>query len=172
MHSDPAQLTRQAGEHMHHFHGGLRLRHNKKISCLVPVVRPPLPELLTIPMHQHLGMPAKPMVSPGDQVLKGDVIGAGDNGQHIVIHAPTSGRVEAIENHGMSHPSGLPGCCVLIRSDGEDRWQQLQPLEDWHSASSDALIQAIGAAGIVGLGGAVFPTHSKTEMGRNSGIHR
>ncbi len=171
MHSDPVKLTRGAGQHLHHYHGGLRLRHNKKISCLHPTVRPPLPELLVIPLHQHLGVPAEPVVSPGNLVLKGDLIGVEASSQHIPVHAPTSGRIEAIETRGMSQASGIPGCCVLLRPDGEDRWRTLQPVNDWRAVDSETLIQTIVATGIVGLGGSVFPTGKKTEIGKRAGIH-
>jgi electron transport complex protein RnfC len=99
------------------------------------------------------------------------LIGACETGQRNEVHAPTSGTVTAIENRGMSHPSGLPGPCVIIHPDGEDRWCELAPLPDWHEAGTEELIQAIRAAGIVGLGGAVYPTHRKAEMGQRAGIH-
>ncbi len=171
MHADKVNLTRQAGRHIHQFHGGLRLRHNKKISCRLPVVRPPLPELLTIPLQQHLGDSAEPTVSVGDQILKGELIGVCGTHHRNEIHAPTSGRVAVIGNHAMSHASGLPGPCVMIEPDGEDRWGKLHPLAHWQNADTQTLIQAIRAAGVVGLGGAVFPTHRKTELGQRAGIH-
>jgi electron transport complex protein RnfC len=171
MHADAIKITREAGKHIHQFHGGLKLRHNKKISCQVPVVRPPLPELLTVPLQQHLGESAEPSVKVGDHVLKGELIGVCGSHHRNEIHAPTSGRVKAISNHAMSHASGLPGPCVMIEPDGEDRWGNLQPLTNWQDADTNALIQAIRAAGVVGLGGAVFPTHLKSEISQRAGIH-
>jgi len=159
------------GTHVHRFHGGLKLRHHKKISCRHPVARPPLPECLVVPLQQHLGEIAKPSVATGDHVLKGQVIGTCGTTFCNMVHAPTSGRVEAVTGHSMSHASGLPGPCVVIRPDGEDRWCPLQPLAGWRDAGGDELIAAIRAAGIVGLGGAVFPTHRKTEISRRTGIH-
>jgi len=171
MQTDPVTITRQAGEHIHRFHGGLRLRHNKKISCTRPVVRPPLPDCMVIPMQQHLGDPVGVRVVPGQKVLKGDPLGDEDCGRGVNVHAPTSGIVEAVEKRPMSHPSGLPGICVVLRPDGEDRWRPLEPLKDWQSMQADALLRAICSAGIVGLGGAVFPTHRKAHHGRGVGIH-
>jgi electron transport complex protein RnfC len=171
MQADPARITRQAGEHIHRFHGGLRLRHNKKISCTRPVERPPLPELMVIPLQQHLGDPANACVEPGQHVLKGDPLGDEDCGRGVNVHAPTSGTVEAVENRPMSHPSGLPGVCVVLRPDCEDRWRPLQPLPHWQSLAPEALLEVICHAGIVGLGGAVFPTHRKAHHGRGAGIH-
>ena len=163
------ELAREAGKHNHHFHGGLRLRHNKKISCQDPVGRPPLPELLTVPLLQHAGDIADAFVSVGEQVLKGQKIGqcqpcAG-------VHSPVSGRVEAIEDRPMSHPSGQAGPCVLIKPDGREQWVELKPIHDWETASPDSLIKQIQDCGLAGLGGAVFPTHTKARDARDRQIH-
>jgi electron transport complex protein RnfC len=171
MQGDPASLTRQAGTQIHRFHGGLRLRHHKKISCTRPVARPPLPELMVIPLQQHLGEPVAARVRPGQHVPKGEPLGDVDCGRGVNVHAPTSGTVEAVEERPMSHPSGLPGTCVVLRPDGQDRWRVQEPLPGWQSMAPEALLQAICSAGIVGLGGAVFPTHRKAHHGRGAGIH-
>ena len=63
--------TRQAGERLFHFHGGLRLRHNKKISCEVPVQKAALPQRLYVPLLQHSGAEAEPTVKEGQKVMKG-----------------------------------------------------------------------------------------------------
>ena len=73
--SQQVEIAKQAGERTHHFHGGLRLRHHKKISCGDPVQQPPLPELLAVPLLQHAGDIAEPLVSVGEAVLKGQQIG-------------------------------------------------------------------------------------------------
>ena len=70
--ADPVEVARDAGKHIHHFHGGLRLKHNKRISCQVPVERPPLPEVLVVPLLQHAGDIAEPFVKAGDHVMKAD----------------------------------------------------------------------------------------------------
>lgn len=161
--------VRPAGEQTHHFHGGLRLRHNKKISCQDPVERPALPELLIVPLLQHAGDAAELRVKVGDQVLKGEKIGHCQ--PCAAIHAPVSGTVEAIEDRPMTHPSGLPGLCVIIRPDGAERWTELKPVTDWQSASPQQLADQMQDCGLAGLGGAVFPTHTKTHDGRSRKIH-
>lgn len=171
MQGDPARLTRDAGQHLHRFHGGLRLRHNKQISCRDPVVRPPLPQRLVVPLQQHLGSPLDPVVQAGDKVLKGQLIGQAADNFEPPVHAPTSGTVTAIETRGMAHPSRRPGPCVVIAPDGADRWCALEPVSDWQIATPKALQRAIGAAGIVGLGGAVFPTRRKAEFSRWAEVH-
>jgi electron transport complex protein RnfC len=163
------ELAREAGKRTHHFHGGLRLRHNKKVSCQLAVERPPLPELLIVPLLQHAGDIAEPYVGVGDYVLKGQQIGQCQ--PCAAIHSPVSGSVEAIENHLMSHPSGQAGPCVVIRPDGDERWVDIKPIHDWQTASPEKLIRQMQECGLAGLGGAVFPTHAKTLDGRDRKIH-
>ncbi len=157
------------GSRIHHFHGGLRLRHNKKISCQVPVERPPLPEELTVPLLQHAGSAASPLIRVGDTVLKGQPIGFCE--PSAAVHSPVSGTVMAIEDRPMSHPSGLPGPCVVIKPDGREQWVELQPVDDWLNASPEQLIDQIQHCGLAGLGGAVFPTHAKMRDARQRHIH-
>lgn len=152
-----------------HFHGGLRLRHHKRISCADAVERPPLPELLVVPLLQQAGDMAEPLVRPGDTVQKGQPIGRCQPG--AAVHAPVSGSVLAIEDRPMSHPSGQPGPCVIIRPDGREQWCRLEPLSDWQNASPDSLIRQMQDCGLAGLGGAVFPTHAKMRDGRERKTH-
>lgn len=165
------QQAREAGKHIHHFHGGLRLQHNKKISCDTPVTRPALPDSLIVPMLQHSGDPAEPLVQAGDQVLKGQLIGICKETIGGNVHAPTSGTVEAVEDRLISHPSGEEGLCIVIRPDGQDVWQALQPVNDWHHASQQILCGKLRDCGVVGLGGAAFPTHIKTLDGLQKHVH-
>jgi Na+-translocating ferredoxin:NAD+ oxidoreductase RnfC subunit len=110
--ADPIEVARDAGKHIHHFHGGLRLKHNKRISCQVAVERPSLPEFLVVPLLQHAGDIAEPFVKAGDHVLKGQQIGRCE--PCAAVHAPTSGTVEAVEDRLMTHSSGTTGPCVVI----------------------------------------------------------
>ena len=158
-----------AGERTHHFHGGLRLRHNKKVSCQDPVLRPPLPELIVVPLLQHAGDMTEPLVRVGDMLLKGQQIGQCQ--PCAAVHSPVSGMIEAIEDRPMSHPSGQPGPCVVIRPDGKEQWIELSPLKNWLNASPDSLITQMQSCGLAGLGGAVFPTHVKTRDGHDKKVH-
>jgi len=171
MHSDPFREARQAGEQLHHFHGGLRLRHNKKISCETPVEKAALATRYYVPLRQHAGREAEPMVSEGQQVLKGDPLGSFRDLGSGCIHSPTSGTVTAIAMHPISHPSGNDGRCIIIKPDGLDQWTTLEPLPDWQCSDSEELINIIRQHGIVGLGGAVFPTGFKVSEANRRGIH-
>ncbi len=171
MQPDPIQTAKLAGTRLYHFHGGLRLRHNKQVSCELPIARAALPECVYVPLMQHSGQEAEPTVAAGQKVLKGEVIGRCDHAGGGWVHAPTSGTVNAIARHPISHPSGLDGVCVLVEPDGLDQWAALQPIADWRDAEPAELRELIHGAGIVGLGGGVFPTGRKIEEASRRGIH-
>jgi len=171
MQRDPLEQAKLAGTSLHHFHGGLRLRHNKKVSCELPIVRANLPRRFHVPLLQHSGQEAEPTVRHGQRVLKGEVIGCFEHLGSGCVHAPTSGTVSAIEPHPISHPSGIEGLCVVIEPDGQDQWTTLRPLVDWQEAEAEKLRSIIRNSGIVGLGGAVFPTAHKVHEASQRGIH-
>ena len=171
MHIDRSEQARNAGEQVHHFHGGLHLRHNKKISCETPVERTPLPGHLVVPLLQQYGREAEATVKTGQKVLKGDEIGYFAHLGGGFVHAPSSGIVQAVTRRPISHPSGADGWCVVIETDGLDQWKGLEPLTDWPDADPAVLRQKIRNSGIVGLGGAVFPTAFKTDEAIKRGIH-
>lgn len=171
-HQTDIERARLAGERIHHFHGGLRLRHNKKISCELPLERPPLPQTLYVPLLQHSGSGlAEALVEPGHKVLKGEPIGVYTAPDEGYVHAPTSGRVTALEERPIAHPSGRDGLCAVIESDGEDRWAPLEPIANWPEADPKDLLVRLRDTGIVGLGGAVFPTSTKIRRARTRDIH-
>jgi len=171
MHDSADELARNAGKRLFHFHGGLRLRHHKQASCQIAVQSVALPPRLYIPLLQHAGAEATPLVPTGAHVLKGEPVARFDEPSIGYVHAPTSGTVAAIARQAIAHPSGLEGLCVVLKPDGLDRWTLLQPIEHWQSADPGLIRQRLCESGIVGLGGAVFPTSKKVEEARNSGIH-
>ena len=171
MQASARERAESAGETLHHFHGGLRLRHHKRISCELPLLRCPLPPRLYIPLLQHAGREAEPLVTVGQKVFKGEVIARFDTPTPGFVHASTSGTVTAIARQAISHPSGIDGQCVVVKPDGLDRWHSAEPIADWNTAEPATLCQRIQNSGIVGLGGAVFPTSKKVNEARSSGIH-
>jgi electron transport complex protein RnfC len=149
---------------LHSFHGGLILDGHKQHTARAPLVTADLPEVLIYPLLQRGGNYAKPIVAVGERVLKGQVIASTDlTGPNIVpIHAASSGIVSAIENRLVPHPSGLEDVCIVIKTDGQDElFRTGSPLKDCQSYSRDELLTLIQQAGIVGLGGAAFPTALK-----------
>jgi electron transport complex protein RnfC len=120
----------------------------------------PLPKRLIISLSQHKGCPAKPVVAVGEHVLKGQMIGAAEGMISSSVHAPSSGRITAIEMHPAPHPSGLPDLSIFLETDGEERWIERQPM-DYCAIDPSGLRQHLQGMGVVGLGGAAFPSHVK-----------
>ena len=171
MHINLAEQARNAGEQLHHFHGGLRLRHNKRISCETPLESTALPDQLFVPLLQQYGREAEATIATGQKVLKGDEIGCFSHLGSGCVHAPSSGIVKAVARLPISHPSGADGWCVVIEPDGLDQWKELEPVTDWPDANPALLREKIRNSGIVGLGGAVFPTAYKADEASSRGIH-
>ena len=149
------------------FRGGLRLRGHKSISTAQPIRISPVPERLALPITQHVGDPARPVVGIGERVLKGQLIAAAEGSLGAPIHASSSGRIVAIEPWPVSRQYGDNAPCIIIECDGDDRAvdaKKSQPPFD--QIPPDVLLQKILQGGIVGLGGAVFPTAHKLVQAR------
>lgn len=141
--------------------GGIHPPQHKSQSLQLPLGDVLLPPVLVIPLNQHLGTPAQPVVQVGERVLAGQLIGAADGTFSANTHASTSGRVIAIEERAIPHPSGMNSESVVIEPDGKDEWIELTPCEDYRSFDRLTLLDKIRAAGVAGLGGAGFPTAVK-----------
>jgi len=155
---------------LHTFPGGLHLPDNKAISCGGNINKMPVPKKLIIPLQQHIGAPAKPLVTIGDKVLKGQVLARPEGYVSAPIHASSSGTVVAIEELPVPHPSGMSAPCVVIETDGEDRWTELKGHPDYESLDESELRNIVRDAGIVGLGGAGFPSFIKLNPGARTEI--
>ncbi len=156
--------------HLWHFHGGLKLEGHKAMSTAEPVVKAILPKRLVVPLQQHIGDIASPVVNVGDKVLKGQIIAENNSYVSAPVHAPSSGTVTDIDNFPTPHPSGISSLCMVIETDGEDRWAEREALTDPRQLSPVELRQKVRRAGIVGLGGATFPTSVKLNPGPDSAI--
>ncbi|WP_421870268.1 electron transport complex subunit RsxC [Motiliproteus sp.] len=146
------------------FHGGIHPPENKQQSLLKPLRQAPIPPQLIIPLQQHIGAPATPLVEVGQRVLKGQAIAEPSGHVSIYQHAPTSGVVSAIGNYSVPHPSGMEGLCIQIDTDGKDEWIEHQGVDDFRSLEKPALAEMIRRAGISGMGGAGFPTEIKLHL--------
>jgi electron transport complex protein RnfC len=157
---------------LHRFNGGLHLPDNKSQSLTQPLQKAAIPKRLTLPLQQHIGEIAEPLVKVGDHVLKGQMLAKPQGYVSAPIHAPTSGTVVAIEVFPIPHPSGLPAPCIVIETDGKDTWGgQLEPMTDYMHVDLSILRERIRNAGIVGLGGAAFPSSVKLTPGLDNPIH-
>ncbi|HSF71283.1 MAG TPA: electron transport complex subunit RsxC, partial [Methylotenera sp.] len=152
------------------FHGGVHPPENKVQSSQLPIGQLSLPEKLVLPLRQHVGNIPKVKVSIGEHVLKGQLIAEAEGAVSAAIHAPTSGTILAIADATIPHPSGLPDRCITISPDGKDTWIDLKP-QDWRTDDRKKLVASLRLSGIVGLGGATFPTHIKLRADGQSGVH-
>ncbi len=147
------------------FFGGIHPKENKWYAENHPVHQFPEPDILVIPMSQHIGAPCQPLVKKGDMVTKGQKIG--DNqGLCVPVHAPVSGKVKAVEMR--PHTSGTMVMSVVIENDHlGTRCPDIQPRtrEEADKLTGEELMDIIRQAGIVGMGGAAFPTHVKLSSG-------
>ncbi len=144
------------------FYGGVHPE-EAKVSSAVPIADAPLYPLYTVPLSMHIGAPARALVKAGDVVLRGQRIGEAASFVSANIHSPTSGKVKSV---GMClGPAGTQLPCVVIESDGEDKEAEpMQPLREWRASDPQALRERVAAAGIVGMGGAAFPTPVKLSI--------
>ncbi|GAB1260456.1 electron transport complex subunit RsxC [Aurantivibrio plasticivorans] len=126
----------------------------------------PLPERLYLPLFQQAGASALPVVGIGDHVLKGQQIAVTGGGLSAHIHAPTSGKIIAIEDIVAPHPSGLPAPAMVLESDGDDLPLEQPSICNPFTRDPEELATEVEQAGIVGLGGAIFPSAVKLRQGR------
>jgi len=152
------------------FHGGIHPPEQKFITNNKPIRALPLPKELIIPLQQHIGQAAKLIVAIGDKVLKGQALTASNHPMAVTVHAPTSGKVTAIKNATIAHPSALQEPCLFLTPDGNDTWQQRNICTDYSQLSNLTILEKIANAGIAGMGGAGFPTHIKANSSVNNAV--
>ena len=144
---------------LYSFGGGIHPS-EQKFAQDEPIEELKVPERVVVPLSQHIGAPCEATVSPGDGVRKGDRVGQATGFVSVNVHAPVSGVVKSVSV--FPHPLGRPLPAVEIESDGGDTWtDRLKPHEDYMDLSPATLKEIIRDMGIVGMGGAAFPTHVK-----------
>ena len=152
--------------------GGVHPDDRKHLAAGRPIETMPLPPLLHIPLQQHIGAPASPAVRRGQRVAKGDLIAQGQGVISAPVHAPTSGRIVGVGSYPAHHASGLSVPTVTLQPDGEDRWSdQIQGVADPFALAPEEVAARVGAAGIVGLGGATFPAAVKLNLRKKYDLH-
>jgi electron transport complex protein RnfC len=150
------------------FNGGVKLSGFKSLSNAAGVKRPPLPKRLYLPLQQHIGAPAEALVEVGDKVYKGQLIAASSSFISAPVHASSSGTVVELKKHIIAHPSGIAEDCIVIETDGKDEWHSsISALSNPDALDLDELRSRISEAGVVGLGGAVFPSGAKLKPTRS-----
>lgn len=142
------------------FPGGIHPPGLKELTAGLPVVCAPAPAKVTLPLIQHVGAMPVPLVKPGDRVRLGQKLADSEERVLAPIHASVSGVVSALQPFG--HPVGRSVLSIIIDNDGTDEADRsLEPLPDWKGTAPEALRARVREAGIVGMGGAGFPTHVK-----------
>jgi Na+-translocating ferredoxin:NAD+ oxidoreductase subunit C len=155
-----------ADKNLASFDGGLTLVAYKHLSTGSKISQMEQCRQYVVPLQQHIGAIGQVLVKPGDRVLKGQMLAQPGGPVSAAVHAPVSGIVTAIEEKDVPHISGLQDQCVIIENDFKDEWAQRTPLGDeYNQSTSSSLRRIISEAGIVGLGGAAFPSAVKqTEV--------
>ncbi|HEX6135717.1 MAG TPA: electron transport complex subunit RsxC [Longimicrobiales bacterium] len=142
------------------FRHGVHPPERKELTAAVPVRRMPFPEQVVLPLRQHAGKPAVPLVQRGDRVERGDKVAAADGYMSVPMHASAAGIVTGID--WVPHPDGSMVEAVHIaveRHSAQLPRPRLVP--EWESLAGDDVARAVQEAGVVGLGGAAFPAHVK-----------
>lgn len=142
------------------FKGGVHPPEHKSATSDKPIKTLGLPDTVILPLQQHIGAPLEVTVEPGDTVKVGSVIAKPTGFVSVPLHSSVSGKVKSVSDR--MHPTGVRMQAVTIESDGQDTWEELKPdRRTYDELPADELKQRIKDAGIVGLGGAAFPTHVK-----------
>lgn len=164
-----ARLYPMARRKLYHFHGGVFPQYHKELSLSHSLRTGIIPKILVLPLRQHLGVRTEAKVNVGDRVLKNQCIADTERGLSAPIHAPTSGTVIAIEHRHKPHPSGLKKLSIVIETDGLDESiDNVLGVDGVTPSDPITLKEIIHKAGIVGMGGAGFPTFAKLPNKRNA----
>ncbi|MEW6002901.1 MAG: electron transport complex subunit RsxC [Nitrospirota bacterium] len=150
------------------FKGGIHPPDKKELSANKPIVETKPPERVVVPLSQHTGAPCKPVVEIGQEVKKGQMIGEPGGFVSAAIHSSVSGKVIAIGE--FLNAMGKMMTSIVIENDGKEEWTSLKDNPDYMNLSPDEMKEKIKAAGIVGLGGAAFPTVVKLSPPREKPI--
>lgn len=141
------------------FKGGIHPPDSKGLSEEKAITAAKVPTLLTIPLVQHIGAPCKSAVEVGQAVKKGAILGTAGGFVSAPVHAPVSGKVTALGE--VQHITGKTVPAITIENDNLETWTDCKECPDYSALKTQEIVERILAAGIVGMGGATFPTHVK-----------
>ena len=142
------------------FRGGIHPPEHKELTEHKPIVKLDAPKMVILPLRQHIGAMLDPLVKVGDPVCMGQKIADSEQFVSAPVHSSVSGKVVKIEEY--FHPSGMKIPAVFIENDGKDELDpSIEPIGDYRRLSPPDISKAARQAGLVGMGGAGFPTHIK-----------
>lgn len=146
--------------HRSGFSHGVHPPDSKSLTAAVPIRRMPFPDQVVLPIRQHAGKPAVPIVRAGDRVERGDTVAEADGFVSAPVHASAAGVVKGVK--WWPHPDGSTDRAIVV---DVETWSPQIPrpriVPRWEGLSTEDVVRAVQAAGVVGLGGAAFPTHVK-----------
>ena len=143
------------------FHGGVHPYEGKELSKDKPIVKAQPGNLLYYAVSQHIGAPAVPTVQKGDHVKAGQKIAEAGGFVSAPVYASVSGMVKGIEKKVSA--AGSPVDCIVVENDGLYEKETFEECPHWEKLDADTIRNKIKEAGIVGMGGAGFPTHVKVS---------
>ncbi len=153
-----------------HIRGGVHADERKEQSTDKPIKKLGIPPLLSIPLSQHSGLAAKPIVAEDQYVKKGELIGSRSGDRSANIHAPTSGVIVGVGQIQAPHPSMLSYDAIHLEPDGLDVYFEQESACHPSDLSADEIADLVDTAGIVGLGGAVYPAALKLKAGAKQSV--
>jgi electron transport complex protein RnfC len=152
--------------------GGVHPDDQKTLSAGQAIENLPMPPLLHIPLQQHIGAPAEPLVKRGQLVRKGQLLARSQGMISAPVHAPTSGRVMGIGGYPAHHASGLLVRTITLKPDGYDEWDDdCEGVPDPFTLAPEEIARRVAQAGIVGMGGATFPSAVKLNLRKRYALH-
>lgn len=150
------------------FWGGIHPKYSKELTSNKQISPFAAPAQVVIPLQQHIGAPANAVVKKGDSVLAGQVIGEASHLVSANVHSPVSGTIVSVETR--PHISGRSVMAVVIDNDQQERWVEMEAHLDPVQLSSEEINERTRAAGVVGMGGAAFPTSVKLNPPKGTKI--
>jgi electron transport complex protein RnfC len=152
--------------------GGVHPDDRKSLVSERSIADLPLPALLHVPLQQHIGAAANPVVQRRQHVAKGELIARAQGAVSAPIHAPTSGRIVGLGLYPANHPSGLSVRTISLQPDGEERWHpDIRGIDDPFALQPEEIAQRVADAGVVGMGGATFPSAVKLNLRSRYQLH-
>ncbi|RLA07672.1 MAG: electron transport complex subunit RsxC [Gammaproteobacteria bacterium] len=148
---------------LYKFHGGVHMADKKYLSNNQGIIDMPLSKKFIIPLIQHRGVIAKATVKIGDKVQKYQIIARTFGKLGAVIHAPTSGIITDLKQHRIAHPGNIQESCLILEADGKDKAIKNDKPINTDLTNKEKIIKHLKHMGLVGLGGAVFPTYFKLQ---------
>jgi len=150
------------------FRGGVHPEEYKELTENKPIETAEIPDKVILPLSQNIGAPSKPIVKAGDHVKVGQKIADAAGFVSVPLHASITGKVSNVGKH--LHPNGHLAPAVVIEKEGADQDFNLKEVKGWEKLSKDKMIKAVNEAGLVGFGGATFPTHVKLSPPKDKPI--